>query len=128
MPRNLPRSPIPPRISLQHIMGAFFGVLLLILLYQAVRVAKAPVIVQDAEAACIGDPIRVDYAFAWTVEEPHACAVQCTDGKPRYILYTNGLGTQCETPPGCNDYGEDNGVICTVPANVSPVSALSSES
>ena len=117
-----------PRISIKNIFIALFGVIFLVLLYQAVRVAKVPVIVQEAETACVGEPIRVDYAFEWSVEEPHACAVQCTDGKPRYILYTNGLGTQCEPPPGCNDYGEDNGIICVVPAGVSPAVTLSSES
>ena len=117
-----------PTISMKNVFFAFFGIILLILLYQGIRIAKAPEIVQTAEADCIGEPIVVDYAFEWSVEEPHSCAVQCQDGRPRYILYTNGLGTQCEPPPGCNDYGEDNGILCTVPANVSPAAAASSES
>ena len=94
-----------PRISIKNIFIALFGVIFLVLLYQAIRIAKTPDIVEEAKANCIGEPIRVDYAFKWSVEEPHACAVQCKDGRPRYILYTNSLGTQCETPPGCNDYG-----------------------
>ncbi len=62
--------------------------------------------------ACVGDPIEVDFAFNGTVNDPWTCQVQCSDNKPRYILYTNGRATQCETPPGCNDIGEDNNIPC----------------
>lgn len=104
------------RFSYQHGIGVFFGLLILILAYQGVREAKAPTMTKvESEVTCIGSPIKVDFAYEWTVAEPHSCAVQCQDGRPRYILYANGMGTQCEAPPGCNDYGEDNGVTCKPP-------------
>ncbi len=66
----------------------------------------------EPAAECIGEPIVVSYAYTgWN--KPHACAPQCKDDRPRYILYTDGRATQCETPPGCNDWGEDKGVTCT---------------
>ncbi|TSC58064.1 MAG: hypothetical protein Greene041662_821 [Candidatus Peregrinibacteria bacterium Greene0416_62] len=68
---------------------------------------------------CIGEPIVVDYAYDNRMLEPHACKIQCSDNKPRYIQYTNGLATQCETPPGCNDWGEDRRVTCVVAGEVS---------
>lgn len=64
---------------------------------------------------CTGKPINVDYAYDYKMLEPHACKIQCSDNKPRYILYTNSLATQCETPPGCNDTGEDRKITCVVP-------------
>lgn len=111
------------RPSLQHIIQAFFGVIFLILLYQAIRVPKIPEAEPREDTAtvnCTGEPIFVPYAFEWTVLEPHACAPQCTDGKQRYIVYTNGLATQCENLPGCNDTGEDTGVTCKISAGSSP--------
>ncbi|MDO8648391.1 MAG: hypothetical protein Q7R81_01270 [Candidatus Peregrinibacteria bacterium] len=68
------------------------------------------------EEECVGEPIVVAYAYEGTVVEPHACLPQCSDDLPRYVLYTNGKATQCEPPPGCNDFGEDTGVTCKVPA------------
>jgi hypothetical protein len=68
------------------------------------------------EGQCIGEPIEVDFAYNGGVNEPWTCQVQCDDDEPRYILYSNGMATQCETPPGCNDTGEDTGVTCTPPA------------
>lgn len=64
---------------------------------------------------CRGAPIRVDFAFNGSVNEPWTCQVQCEDSLPRYILYSNGKATQCEAPPGCNDYGEDRGITCVPP-------------
>ncbi|GEM_PF-1346339 len=66
-------------------------------------------------SACIGAALNVDFPYLGTVNEPWTCQVQCTDGKPRYILYSNGKATQCQEPPGCNDTGEDTGVTCIPP-------------
>lgn len=65
---------------------------------------------------CEGIPITVDYPFHGGMLQPHACKPQCQDGTQRYVLYTNGKATQCQKPPGCLDWGEDNGVTCEPPA------------
>lgn len=65
---------------------------------------------------CEGEPISVDYAYHGGMHSPHGCAVQCEDGKQRYLLYSNGKATQCQTVPGCLDWGEDQGVTCVPPA------------
>lgn len=101
---------------------ATLGFFSLVIILLAIQVLVGPVNHgtpgDDVEEAgpCIGTPIIVDYAYGSRMLEPHECAVQCTDNQPRYIQYTNGLATQCETPPGCNDLGEDRGVTCTPPA------------
>lgn len=77
--------------------------------------------IADGES-CIGEPIVVDYAYDYRMLEPHACKPQCADGKQRYILYANNVATQCDTPPGCNDWGEDRKVTC-MPPTVSAVSS-----
>lgn len=103
--------------SLERIIGGTLAVLLLVVAVQAivpkayVPRAREPVV----EVVCKGTPIKVDYAYTGTVNDPWTCKVQCDDDKPRYILYSNGKATQCETPPGCNDSGEDSGVTCSVP-------------
>src|SRR5207237_225282 len=100
-----------------YYIGGTLGLILLIVVVQAFLpegpLAVPPPPVQSE--TCIGDPIVVSYDFGGTFMEPHECIVQCADNKPRYILYKNGQATQCETPPGCNDYGEDRGVTCEVP-------------
>ncbi|MBI3332059.1 hypothetical protein HYZ99_03815 [Candidatus Peregrinibacteria bacterium] len=103
--------------SFQHIVLGFFGLIFLILLYQAIRIPKVPTEEREevTEVDCIGEPIKVSFPYAFTISEPHTCKPQCADGRQRYILYTNGYGTQCETPPGCNDVGEDTGVTCRPP-------------
>lgn len=104
--------------SLERIIVGTLGVLLLVIGVQSIipktytPKPKPPVV----ETPCKGTPIKVDFAFTGGTNDPWTCQVQCTDNKPRYILYSNGKGTQCETPPGCNDSGEDNGITCTVPA------------
>lgn len=104
--------------SLERIIFSTLGVLLVIVAVQAVVPVtyvprpKPPVV----EVPCKGTPIKVDFAYTGGVNDPWTCKPQCDDDKPRYILYSNGKATQCETPPGCNDTGEDNGVTCTVPA------------
>lgn len=89
--------------------------MLCIVLLQAVTAPSVPVPPPpEPEETCIGSPIAVSYPYAgWS--KPHECIVQCKDDEPRYILYTDGLATQCETPPGCNDWGEDKGVTCVPP-------------
>ena len=95
------------------------AVILLILFVQTVRPKKyvpelppAPLV----EENCIGTPITVAYPYLGGVNDPWDCKVQCDDDEPRYILYSNGKATQCETSPGCNDYGEDRGITCKLPA------------
>lgn len=95
------------------------GAILVILIVQTIR---GPVnhgtpgdIAQEGDP-CVGEPIVVDYAYDYAMLEPHACKIQCSDSKPRYIQYTNNMATQCETPPGCNDLGEDRRVTCIPPA------------
>lgn len=99
---------------LQQTVIGILGLLLIIVIYKSV-VPRAyvpepeePVI----EVACIGQPIRIDQPYVGTVVDPWTCQIQCNDDQPRYILYSNGKATQCETPPGCNDFGEDRGVTC----------------
>jgi hypothetical protein len=98
---------------------ATMGVLTGMLLILAAQVARGPVVhgspsdTASEGDPCIGEPIVVDYPYDYRMLEPHECKVQCSDQKPRYILYTNKMATQCETPPGCNDWGEDRRVTCT---------------
>lgn len=73
----------------------------------------------EPEVECIGQPIAVDFPYMGTIAEPWSCQEQCNDDAPRYILYSNGRATQCETPPGCNDYGEDRGMTCVPPGAAS---------
>lgn len=103
--------------TLERVIGGTLAVLLLVVAIQSVVPKtyvprpKEPVV----EVPCKGNPIKVDFAYSGTVNDPWTCKVQCDDDKPRYILYSNGKATQCETPPGCNDSGEDNGITCTAP-------------
>lgn len=105
--------------KIEQIVGGVCGIILLVLIVQSIFPSTyvpeppkpaAPVV------ACVGAPIPVAYAYTGTVNEPWDCKVQCDDGKPRYILYSNGKAAQCETPPGCNDFGEDNGITCNPPS------------
>jgi hypothetical protein len=100
-------------ITLPRIVGIVCGLMLGIVVVQAVVPEPLPPVAPPAPpaGACIGQPIVVDYAYSGWLE-PHACAVQCEDDKPRFILYTDGKATQCQTPPGCNDWGEDKGILC----------------
>lgn len=61
---------------------------------------------------CNGTPIRVDYPYHGGMISPHACQPQCGTNQQRYVLYANGKATQCQTLPGCLDWGEDQGVTC----------------
>jgi hypothetical protein len=66
------------------------------------------------KAACIGEPIAVEFPYQSNMLGPHSCRPQCEDQRARYLLYTNGIATQCEPPPGCSDLGEDSAVTCRV--------------
>ncbi|OGJ63760.1 hypothetical protein A3C37_00825 [Candidatus Peribacteria bacterium RIFCSPHIGHO2_02_FULL_53_20] len=101
------------------------GVLTAILAILVLQTIRGPVnhgtpgdIAQEGDP-CVGEPIVVGYAYDYQMLEPHACKIQCSDKKQRYIQYTNGLATQCDTPPGCNDIGEDRRVTCVVAGAVS---------
>jgi len=105
--------------TLERVIGGTLIVLLLVVAVQSVVPKtyvprdKEPVV----EVPCKGAPIKVDFAYTGTVNDPWTCQPQCQDDKARYVLYSNGKATQCETPPGCNDTGEDSGVTCTVLGN-----------
>lgn len=103
--------------TLQRTVIGTLGVLLVIVIAQTLLprqyVPQEPQVVP--EQVCTGEPIVVDYPFEGGYLDPWACKVQCDDGRQRYVLYSNGLATQCETPPGCNDLGEDRGVTCVPP-------------
>lgn len=103
------------KISIEQIIGGVCGIMLLIVVAQAVTEPAVPVAPPPKPASeCVGDPITVSYPYVgWS--KPHACAPQCKDDRPRYVLYSDGKATQCETPPGCNDWGEDKGVTCVPP-------------
>ncbi len=61
---------------------------------------------------CKGAPIKVDYAYDGYPVGPNECLKQCNNKQQMYILYTNGLATQCQDDLGCNDTGEDGGTTC----------------
>lgn len=91
--------------------------MLMVVAVEAVVPSKYEPKPQDLEpkTQCVGEPIVVDEPYNGGVLEPWTCRVQCDGDVPRYILYSNGMATQCETPPGCNDRGEDLGETCQVP-------------
>jgi hypothetical protein len=113
---------------------ATIGVLTAMLVILAVQTARGPVrhgtandIAEEGDP-CIGEAIIASYPYDYRMLEPHECKVQCADNKPRYILYTNRMATQCETPPGCNDWGEDRRVTCIPPdATIDAMSPVDSE-
>ncbi len=96
-------------------------VLLLVAWQQMNPPSQAGTFFQQSHETCRGLPIAVNYSYKGTPETPHECIVQCQDQREHYILYTNGMGTQCDDLPGCNDRGEDDGVTCD-PPEVSPAS------
>lgn len=99
-----------------RVVTGVLGLLFCVLVIQAViprtytPEPREPVV----EQLCLGTPIVVDYAFTGGYLEPWACESQCDDNKQHYIVYSNGKATQCEPPPGCNDWGEDTGVTCRI--------------
>jgi len=103
---------------LEQIVAGLCGLIILIVFFQSVVPVKyvpVPPAPPVQAGSCVGTAIPVDFAFTGGVNDPWTCQEQCDDDKPRYILYSNGKATQCETPPGCNDTGEDNNVTCTPP-------------
>ncbi len=103
-------------LTTPRLVGAVCALMFVVVAVQAAFPAGVPVPPPpgEPEVECVGESIPVDYTFAgWN--EPHACAVQCEDDEPRYILYSDGQATQCEPPPGCNDLGEDKGILCRPP-------------
>ncbi len=103
--------------SFQNTIFVVLGVLLLVVAIQSVvpRSYTPEEVEPYTEQACEGTPIKVSYAFTGGYLEPWACQQQCDDQIQHYVLYSNGKATQCETLPGCNDFGEDNGQTCTPP-------------
>ena len=100
----------------KNVILGFCGLILLVLVLQVVFPRQAPSVTDvEPDQECEGEAIVVDYPYNGGVNEPHACAPQCEDGKQRYILYTNGMATPCQTVPGCLDWGEDQGITCKVP-------------
>lgn len=103
------------------LVGVFLGLVLLLLFVttiQRINVddAKPTPVAQSKKVPCKGEPIFVDENYYGDTLEPHSCAEQCNNNKQRYLLYKNGRATQCETPPGCNDIGEDKGIECLPPS------------
>ena len=110
--------------NVRNVTGALFGVVVVALLWFAIREAPVPPPPPPPEEEdCIGDPIPVDYDYKGGVNTPYECKVQCEDDEPRYILYANGKAAQCEDPPGCLDYGEDNGITCRPPSAMTPLTS-----
>jgi hypothetical protein len=103
--------------SLERTVGIVCAVILLVVIFESLHparyVSKPPPIV--AQKNCVGSPIVVTFPFTGAVNDPWTCQVQCKDDKPRYVLYSNGRATQCDTPPSCLDYGEDHGITCNPP-------------
>ena len=95
--------------------GFVFLVIALFVVFQAFLMprmsTRTPRYPTEGES-CVGEPIEVDYEYDGALLGPHECKVQCGTEQERYILYTNGMATQCEPLPGCSDWGEDNGVKC----------------
>ena len=111
----------------QRLMIGFFGIIFVLLFLQAMfppRDAKRD-LTQPAQQDCVGTPLYVPYEYNGTTVDPWSCQPQCTDQKQHYLVYTNGMATECETLPGCNDAGEDNGVTCHIPNGAVPVSPVS---
>ena len=103
------------RIIDEHLVLGFCVIVLLILTWHALNPASMMKPPKTDEVPCVGQPITVSYSYKHKQESPFECKVQCGGNNPRYILYTNGLATQCEEPPGCTDYGEDFDITCVAP-------------
>lgn len=109
------------RFDLAKVTIATLSIFLLILALQTIRGPVnhgTPGDIAVEGDPCVGEPIVVDYVYDYRMLEPHVCKIQCSDTKQRYIQYTNGIATQCETPPGCNDWGEDRRVTCVPPGTM----------
>lgn len=101
----------------------FLACIAAVLLFSALfpRQAKPRDISADASVTCKGTPINVPLAYTGSPLDPWSCQPQCDDKQQHYLVYTNGVATQCETLPGCFDTGEDSGVTCKIPGSALPV-------
>lgn len=101
------------------VIPVFFGAVLGIVATQSFfglgESETATVTPMEPTEECRGEALSIPFAYNWGPVDPHSCKVQCDDGKLRYLVYTNGMATQCEELPGCLDYGEDHGVTCRIP-------------
>lgn len=105
-----------------NVVYGFCALIILLLAVQWIIPPRMPEVkLPDPLADCVGEPLSVPYAYTGGVNEPWACQVQCDDQKQRYLSYTNGVFTQCEMLPGCNDTGEDSGVTCRAPLISKPI-------
>ncbi len=104
-----------------HIVVGLLGFMLMVVAVESVVPSTYVPTEQDLEpkVKCIGEPITVAEAYNGGVLEPWSCRPQCDGDIPRYVLYQNGMATQCEPPPGCNDRGEDLGETCEPPSQKS---------
>lgn len=107
--------------SLESLSFGLCALIFVVLAYQAIYWRDAIIPPKPTpkalmqEVLCTGTPIFVNEPYLGGPIDPHSCLPQCDDDQPRYLIYTNGKATQCETPPGCNDYGEDRGITCKAP-------------
>lgn len=108
---NMPKDPI----TLGALTVIFIVVLFQVILPERPLPPPEPSAPALSTTPCRGEPIAVNFAFTGTIHEDWTCKIQCTDRKLRYILYSNGIATQCEELPGCNDYGEDHNITCAPP-------------
>lgn len=108
----------------------FLACVAAILLFSALfpKQAKPRDLNADAPDDCKGMPIQVALAYTGGPLDPWSCKPQCDDKQQHYLLYTNGVATQCGELPGCYDSGEDDGVTCKIPtnSNIAPVGSASS--
>lgn len=106
--------------SVERVVSLFLLIVLLTLIYQAFfKTISLPEPDLDPKKDCEGTALFVEYPYVGRVIEPHACAPQCVDQVQRYVVYTNGLATQCAPLPGCSDLGEDRGITCRIPGSTS---------
>jgi len=109
------------RLDINTPIGAATAVVLLsvialTVIHRGFMGPKAVDLMGQQNIECKGQPLEVDYPYHGGFLDPHACKIQCEDGILRYIVYTNGKATQCDTTPGeCLDWGEDHGFTCVIP-------------
>lgn len=97
---------------LRNTVSLFLVLVVAILLRDSVQMLFVGASRPESGKPCEGVPLEVDYPFHGGMNPPHACKPQCDDDVQRYILYSNGMATQCQLLPGCLDWGEDQGVTC----------------
>lgn len=116
----------------ENVLSLSFSFLMIVLVAMVVQsfLPRPPLApareVPKAEKACVGTPIYVNAEYNGSTVNEWSCQPQCDDKIQRYLVYTNGVATPCDTLPGCFDYGEDNGVTCIPPAGSAQSQAASS--